>query len=85
MDLVAATTVIRRAHDAPEQLEPLGDEQAGYPRYATAHNLVDVALGKAANGSPGEVGWRTVELLDAAYRSAERDGAAVTIDDLYSS
>jgi hypothetical protein len=33
--------------------------------------LVDLALGRdVVNSSPGELGARTVELLDAAYRSA---------------
>jgi predicted dehydrogenase len=53
------------------------------PRFATARNLVDVILGVAANGSPAEPAWRTVELLDAAYRSAARDGQAVWVKDLY--
>ncbi len=35
------------------------------------HTLVDLALGKdVVNESPGELAARTVELLDAAYRSA---------------
>ena len=53
-------------------------------RMATTHNLVDVILGAAPNGSPAETGWRTVELLDAAYRSAARQGQAVWVRDLYS-
>jgi predicted dehydrogenase len=40
-------------------------------------------LGQAANGSPAEDGWRTVELLDAAYRSAARQGQPVWVKDLY--
>ncbi len=83
MDFVANTTVIRRSHADREELAPFADDLAAYPRFATAHNLVDVALGQAANGSPGEVGWRTVELLDAAYRSVGQDGAAVSVSDLY--
>lgn len=36
------------------------------------NTLVDLALGKdVENCSPGELGARTVEILDAAYRSAE--------------
>jgi predicted dehydrogenase len=35
------------------------------------HTLVDLALGKdVRNWAPGELGARTVEILDAAYRSA---------------
>lgn len=54
-----------------------------YRRFATANNLVDVALGRAPNGCPGQVGWRVVELLDAMYRSAQRDGAPVDRTELY--
>ena len=53
------------------------------PRLATARNLIDVILGVAPNRSPAEPGWRTVELLDAAYRSAARAGQAVFVRDLY--
>jgi len=52
-------------------------------RYAVTHNFVDVVLGRAENVSPGEVGWRTVELLDAAYRSAAVNGAPVLVSELY--
>jgi hypothetical protein len=33
-------------------------------------NLVALALGGGTNNSPGELGARTVEILEAAYRSA---------------
>ena len=62
-------------HHTQEQEKPL--------RYSTAHNLVDVITGDAANGSPAEVGWRAVELLDAAYRSAAQDGKFVEVPSLY--
>jgi hypothetical protein len=35
------------------------------------------------NKSPAEAGWYAVELLDAAYRSAAQNGAAVTRGELY--
>jgi predicted dehydrogenase len=47
-------------------LEP--DERA--PIHAPARCLVDLVLGVGENLAPGEVGARTVEFLDAAYRSA---------------
>jgi predicted dehydrogenase len=65
---------------APEELGRL-DPDDRYPRFATARNLVDVVLGRAPNGSPGEVGLRTVELLEAAYRSAAQGGAPVAVED----
>jgi len=59
------------------------DPEDTYPRFDTAANLVDVCLGTAKNGSSGEVGLRSVEMLDAAYRSADRGGAMVAVGDLY--
>lgn len=82
LDLVRNCGLIRGPGDARRELPPLAEAEA-YPRFAPAHNLVAVALGAAANGSPPEAGLRSVELLDAAYRSAARDGQAVTIASLY--
>ena len=49
-----------------------------------AHYEVTRAItGKSPNGSPAEIGWWTVELLDAAYRSASMDGQAVSVQSLY--
>lgn len=58
------------------------DEQTPL-RYATAQNLVDVIVGDAPNGCPPQTGWRAVELLDAAYRSAAQDGEFVEVQSLY--
>lgn len=44
-----------------------------------AQNLIDVTLGTAANGSPVLFGLQTVELLDAAYRSAAAGGRPVDL------
>jgi len=81
VNVISGVAKIHRRNGEPEiiQVPP----EARYPREATAQNLVDVALGRAANGSPAEVGWHTVELLDAAYRSAAADGQAVRIESLY--
>jgi predicted dehydrogenase len=49
-----------------------------YPEAAPVRNLVGVALGREANGSPAEVGARTVALVDAMYRSA-RTGREVPV------
>ncbi len=45
-------------------------------------SLVELALGGGTNRSPGELGARTVEILDAAYRSAAsgRAEAVATLD-----
>lgn len=51
---------------------PVADGDGAYDAVGPANVLVDLALGKAAhNNSPGELGARTVELLEAVYRSAD--------------
>ena len=40
-------------------------------------------LGRAANRASGEIGWRAVELLEAAYRSSQRGGQSISIAELY--
>ncbi|MBE2238472.1 MAG: Gfo/Idh/MocA family oxidoreductase [Caldilineaceae bacterium] len=66
-----------------EELTPQPEDAPPYPAAAPVNNLVDVILGRAANASPGEVGWRAAELLDAAYRSAAQVGRPVLIEELY--
>lgn len=83
LDVVSQTLTIHPPNGNPTTFGPAVEPET-YPRFATAHNLVDVILGEATNGSPAETGWRTVELLDAAYRSAAHQGQAVWIKDLYS-
>lgn len=82
MNMFAGTMSIRGKEIAPEDYQPL-QGKTGYDRFSTTNNLVDVILGRAPNGAPGEIGWRVVELLDAAYRSAERNGQPVDVVDLY--
>lgn len=83
MDMVAGTTTIRHADGTVEELPPVPDEERARQRFMTSGNLVDMVLGRAGNGAPAEVGWRAVELLDAAYRSAGAGGAAVSVESLY--
>lgn len=82
IDIVSGETVIYRRDQKPEAVEPVVGEQ-DYRRSAPAQNLAKLILGQAGNESPGTVGWRVVELLDAAYRSAQQDGRAITRDELY--
>jgi predicted dehydrogenase len=79
LDMVAGTLAIKRhTATAAELIGPLAVDDR-YPRFATAANLVDVILGRDVNHSPGVVGARTVEFLEAAYTSAARDGAPVDV------
>ena len=64
---------IERFDDTPPELR--------YPLEATSRHLVDLILDKSAsNVSSGEIGARTVELLDAAYRSAA-EGRIVSVNE----
>jgi predicted dehydrogenase len=74
-DVNDGRAVVRLADGSRQELvEP--DEAARYPEAAPSANLVEVALGRAPNGSPGEIGVAAVELVDALYRSAA-EGRAV--------
>jgi hypothetical protein len=54
---------------------PVQDGDGAYDAEGPTNAIVDLALGRDVdNNSPGELAARTVELLDAAYRSA-RTGA----------
>lgn len=79
LDMSRGSLTIRHHDGTSEQLGPLSPDDR-YPRFATAANLVDLILGRDINRSPGEVGLRCVELLDAAYRSAAEDGRSIAIE-----
>jgi Predicted dehydrogenases and related proteins len=62
---MALTDFAGRRTDFPT----LAEEQI-YPSRAPALNFVDAILGKAANGSPGELGLAAMEIIEAACESA---------------
>lgn len=81
---VDARAGVASIHRADQAVETTHKEEREFPQpYFTARNLVEVILGQAPNGSPAEVGWRAVELLDAAYRSAAQQGHPIPIEQLY--
>jgi predicted dehydrogenase len=82
VDAIAGTAIVHRNQGEREEIH-YAEVEGGPLRYRTARNLVDVITGDAANGCEPEVGWRAVELLDAAYRSASQDGNAVEVQSLY--
>jgi predicted dehydrogenase len=71
-------------HKPGAAAETLPSTLQGAQPYAVTRNFINLILGREENGSPGETGWRTVELLDAAYRSAAQDGRPVLVEELYS-
>ena len=79
-DTLARFAVLRHQDGKQETLDwnPSTDQ-----RYAVDHNFVEVIQDRAENHAPGEIGWRAVELLDAAYRSVQSQGRPVTIEELY--
>lgn len=71
-----------RLHDGTE-VHRITDNP-GYPSEKSTEQFVDMLLDGAPNPHPGHSsGLYTVELLDAAYRSAALDGMPVTIKSLY--
>ena len=83
MEATAGTTTISHPDRSIETLPSLQGENQIYPANMPVTNLIEVIQGTAANGSPPEIGWRTVELLDAAYQSAAMAGQAVDVEALY--
>ncbi|MCC7162038.1 MAG: Gfo/Idh/MocA family oxidoreductase [Anaerolineae bacterium] len=75
-------TLTVHQHDGKNQVYGPLPGRKRYPMFAPGKNLVDVILKRGKNGSPGIIGARVVELLDAAYRSARADGRVVAIDGL---
>jgi predicted dehydrogenase len=70
LDCERARMEVRR-HDGRHHVVDVAPDAGGYACDGPPHNFVDLVLGKTdVNWAPGEVAMRSVELLDAAYRSA---------------
>jgi predicted dehydrogenase len=70
IDSMAGTCSIYYNDGSIEHFDEVAADRR-YPLEATSRHLVDLILDdRAINVSSGEIGARTVELLDAAYRSA---------------
>ncbi len=83
IDNVSGVATIQGEKIESEYFAPTAETPDETIRFASTHNLVDRILGRAENGAPGEVGWRAVEVLDAAYRSAAQAGRPVLVEELY--
>jgi len=84
IDAVTGVATIQGEKIESEYFAPTVGRLNETARFASTNNLVDRISGRAKNGAPGEVGWRAVEVLDAAYRSAAQAGRPVFIEELYS-
>lgn len=80
VDAGAQRAMVHRTHAEPEEISV---KLTGFIGRLPAQNLVEVASGEADNGSPGAGGRRAVEVLEAAYLSAARDGVFTNIKELY--
>lgn len=60
-------------HDGSSQEFPDLTADELYPEHAPSRGLVDLILGEGENRAPSEAGARTVEFLEAGYRSAATD------------
>jgi predicted dehydrogenase len=81
LDVLDGTCTIYSNDGTVQRLDPTPPDRR-YPQEATARHLVDLLLGRATvNISPAEFGVRTVELLEAAYRSAG-EGRMIRVDEL---
>jgi predicted dehydrogenase len=68
-----------RRHDGNDVVVDVAPDAGEYECSGPAHNFADLILGKTeTNWSPGWAAMRSVEMLDAAYRSAI-SGAAETV------
>lgn len=76
VDAGAATIHLQGGEVRPVPVPAVAER---HPERLPANNLVDVALGRAVNGSPASIGVLTVEFVDALYRSA-RDGRLVDLN-----
>ena len=89
LEYIGLTGTVHFEDGSEEDLSPGKDAEVGYgeftayPAHLPCENLVDIILERGPNLSPGVYGWRSVELLDAAYQSAAQDGRVVTVDSLY--
>jgi predicted dehydrogenase len=70
-------------NDGSTEALPTVPPDGRYPQQATSRHLVDLILAGDAlpNASPGWIGVRVVELLEAAYRSAQ-ERRVVSVDEL---
>ena len=78
LDIERERLLLRR-DDGREFELPMAPGDGDYPATAPFPAFISICRGEPAeNMAPGEVGLRTVELLEAAYRSA----AAGTVEEV---
>jgi predicted dehydrogenase len=69
LELWRGTMTLVDFADKRTEFEPLAPRET-YPEQSPALNFIDTVLGKATNGSPGELGLASMEIIEAACESA---------------
>jgi predicted dehydrogenase len=69
LELWRGTMTLINFADKRTEFQPLAPGEI-YPEQSPALNFIDTVLGKAANGSPGELGLASMEIIEAACESA---------------
>ncbi len=69
LELWRGTMALTNFENAQTEFPPLAENEI-YPAQAPALNFIDTLLGTAANGSPGELGLASMEIIEAACTSA---------------
>jgi len=69
LELWRGTMTLIDFTDKRTDFPPLSENEI-YPAQSPALNFIDAVLGKTANGSPGELGLASMEIIEAACQSA---------------
>ena len=69
-DLLGGTASVHRNDGSSETLDPPLSDDEVYPAGAPSRSLADLIAGHGENRAPAEPAARTVEFLEAAYRSS---------------
>jgi len=70
LELWRGTMAMADFADKRTSFEPLAENEI-YPGQKPALNFVDAILGKSPNGSPGDLGLASMEIIEAACESAQ--------------
>ncbi len=70
LELWRGTMTLIDFADQRTEFKPLAEKDI-YPSQSPALNFIDAILGKAANGSPGDLGLASMEIIEAACESAQ--------------
>jgi predicted dehydrogenase len=70
LELWRGTMTMIDFNDKRTEFAPI-DASGIYPSHAPCLNFIDTLLGKATNGSPGELGLASMEIIEAACESAK--------------